>query len=256
MSEVAEQIADGGEAEVEQAYVPTPFDDLAKSLGWRPPDEYQGEEEFRSAEEYIKHGIASTKRVKSDLKAVKKTAETLARTSAAITAKALDDQRRELESLHDQAVEDGDKDEARRLAKELAKVDDAPVASDVKEAVAEFTERNPWYGTHAKATDYAAMISSRLAMQGKTVEEQLEEAESEVKERFPELFEKPKKAPVVHGSAPRVSNPAPKEKGVADLPADAKRAGEEYVKMIAQKMPGKNYTLKDYASTYWAENGA
>lgn len=236
---------------------PTPFDDLARDLGWFPLDEFNGDpDKWRPAEEYIKHGIAGTKRVKSDLKAVKETADRLARTSAAITAKALEEQRRELEDRHDQAVEDGDKEEARKVAKELAKIDEAPDASDVKSKVAEFTERNPWYGTHAKATDYAAMISQRLAREGKPVEEQLEAAEEEIRDRFPELFEKPKKAPAVHNSTARVSNHTPKEKSVADLPAHARQAGEEYVKMIAQKMPNKNYTLKDYAATYWAENPA
>ncbi len=235
----------------------SPFDELAREMGWFPKDEYNGDpEKWRPAREYIKHGIAGTKRVKSDLKAVKETADRLARTSAAITAKALEDQRRELEELHDQAVEDGDKVEARRVAKELAKMDDTPLVDDVRGQVAEFTERNPWYGTHPKATDYAAMISQRLAKQGKSVDEQLEAAEEEVRERFPELFEKPKKAPAVHNSTARVSNHTPKEKGVADLPAEARKAGEEYVKMIAQKMPGKQYTLKDYAATYWAENPA
>mgnify|MGYP003403490799 CR=1 FL=1 len=235
---------------------PTPFDSLAREMGWFPLDEYNGDpDKWRPAEEYIKHGIAGTKRLKSDLKAVKDTADRLARTSATLTAKALEDQRRELEEAHDQAVEDGDKVEARRVAKELNKLDDIPVIGDVKSQVAEFTERNAWYGTHSKATDYAAMISQRLAREGKSVDEQLEAAEEEVRERFPELFEKPKKAPAVHNSTARVSNHTPKEKGVADLPAEARKAGEDYVRMIAQKMPTKNYTLKDYAATYWAENG-
>jgi hypothetical protein len=236
-------------------YTPTPFDDMARELGWFPPDEYNGPaEKWRPAEEYIKHGIAGTKRLKNDLKAVKDTADRLARTSATLTAKALDEQRRELEDRHDQAVEDGDKDEARRVAKELAKIYDNPDTGDVKAKVAEFTARNPWYGTHAKATDFAAMISQRLAREGKPVEDQLDAAEEEIRERFPELFDKPKKAPAVHNSTPRVSNPTPKEKGVADLPAEARRAGEDYVKMVALKMPGKNYTLKDYAEMYWSEN--
>jgi hypothetical protein len=248
---------EGADINVEQldAYVPTPFDELAKSMGWKPPTEYAGTEEFRSAEDYIKHGIAGTKRLKNDLKAVKDTADRLARTSATITAKALEEQRRELEDRHDQAVEDGDKEEARRVAKELAKIDDAPDKSDVRAAVADFTSRNPWYGTHAKATDYAAMISQRLAREGKPVQDQLEAAEEEIRERFPELFEKPKKAPAVHNSTARVSNHTPKDKGIADLPAEARRAGEDYVKMVNQKMPGKNYTLADYAKVYWSENG-
>jgi len=238
-----------------KAYVPTPFDDLAKEMGWFPPDEYNGDaDKWRSAEDYIKHGVQSTKSLKRDLKAVKDTADRLARTSATLTAKALEDQRAELEARHDQAVEDGDKEAARAAAKDLARLDDAPDLGDVKTMVKEFTERNDWYTTHEKATDLAAMVSKKLANQGKDVSEQLEAAEEAVRERFPELFEKPKKAPAVHGNQSRVAVPASREKGVADLPAEARRAGEDYVKMINARMPNAKYTLKDFSKTYWEEN--
>jgi len=160
--EVDGAIIDMAQADAdEKAYVPTPFDDLAREMGWKPPTEYNGSEAFRSAEEYIKHGIAGTKRLKNDLKAVKDTADRLARTSATITAKALEDQRRELEQQHDQAVEDGDKVEARRVAKELAKIDDAPVVSDVKEAVAELQAE----GITPTLDDIAQLIDLARAVQ-------------------------------------------------------------------------------------------
>jgi len=254
---MSEEVIETVETEVAtEAYVPTPFDDLAKEMGWFPPDEYNGDaDKWRSAEDYIKHGVQSTKSLKRDLKAVKDTADRLARTSATLTAKALDEQRAELEARHDQAVEDGDKEAARAAAKDLARLDDAPDLGDVKTMVKEFTERNDWYTTHEKATDLAAMVSKKLANQGKGVSEQLEAAEIAVRERFPELFEKPKKAPAVHNSQSRVAAPVAREKGVADLPAEARRAGEDYVKMVNSRMPGANYDLKKYAATYWSENG-
>lgn len=236
-------------------YEPTPFDDLAKEMGWFPPGEYNGDaDKWRSAEEYIKHGVQSTKSLKRDLKAVKDTADRLARTSATLTAKALEEQRAELEARHDQAVEDGDKDAARAAAKDLAKLDDVDV-EDVKALVKDFTAKNDWYGTHEKATDLAAMVSKKLANQGKSVADQLEAADEAVRERFPELFEKPKKAPAVHGTVSRTAVTQTREKGVADLPAEARRAGEDYVRMITQKMPNSKYDLKQYAASYWAENG-
>lgn len=242
------------------AYEPTPFDTLARDMGWFPPDEYKGDpDNWRSAEEYIKHGVQNTKALKRDLKTVKDTADRLARTSASITAKALADQRAELEALHDRAVEDGDKDAAKKIARDMAKLDEAPDNRETERLVGDFATRNDWYGTHPGATDYAAMISTKLAKQGASIEDQLEAAEEAVKKKFPHLFddepeEKPaRKAPTVHGNASRAAAPAPKERGVSDLPREARQAGEEYVKMIQQRMPSAKYSLADFAKTYWSE---
>lgn len=267
MSDETGTVENGSEGEVAEAaaYEPTPFDTLAREMGWYPPDEYKGDpDKWRSAEEYIKHGVQNTKALKRDLKTVKDTADRLARTSASITAKALADQRAELEAIHERAVEDGDKDAARDAVKELRKLDsqELPTQADTKRLVDDFAGRNDWYGTHPAATDHAAYIAAKIAKTGGSVEEQLEAAEADVRKKFPHLFDDEpyektqRKAPAVHGNSSRTAVPPSREKGVSDLPREARQAGEDYVKMINQRLPNAKYTLADYAKTYWSEQAA
>jgi hypothetical protein len=232
-------------------YVPGPLDALAKDIGWLPPDKFSGaQENFVSAEDYIKKGVENAKYLKRDLKAVKDTADRLAKASASITERALEEQRIALEAAHEQAVEDGDAKEARRIATELSRRDvEKPQPRD------DFKARNQWFDVDDDATAHAIGISQRLHEQGKSEEDQLAAAEAGVRKVFPHLFGEPKRgAPSVNAPTTRAVGTSNRAKGAADLPAAAKQAGEEMVRMFATKMPKANYTLADYAKTYWAEN--
>jgi hypothetical protein len=78
-----------------------------------------------------------------------------------------------------------------------------------------------------------------------------------VRKRFPEHFEdteKPRlRAPVVGAPTTRTAAAPKRTKGAGDLPAEAKMAGEDFVRMATEK--GRTYTIDDYARTYWSEQG-
>ena len=240
-----------------EADEPTPFDGLAREMGWFPKSDYKGDpEKWRPAEDYIKQGVKSTKALKRDLQEVKKTADRLARTSAAITERALAEQRAELEAAHDQAVDLGDRKAAREAASEIAKLDSQAVEAPSHEA--DFARDNPWYGVDDEATAYAVSVSQRLATQGKSVDEQLEAAATAVQKRFPELFDEPapkKAAPRVGAPTVRGSSIGSREKGFNDLPADAKLAWANYDKSFKARGHAAGYPKEEYVKDYFENAG-
>jgi len=228
-------------------------EELAAELGWKPKPQWKGnEEDWRDAAEFIRHGQNGP--LVRKLAALEKSHEQLLRTAAKTTERMLQEQEAKIIARFEQAVEEDDKRGAADAARELAQVQAERNQPDP--LVAEFVERNPWYGKDPDATDYAAVITDRLAKQGKSVSEQLEAAEIAVKKRFSELFEDAKpvrKAPLVASPNTRTANGAPRAKTTADLPRDVRAAGEEMVKMAATK--GFKYTIDDYSRTYWSEQG-
>lgn len=241
------------ETATQEAQPPT-VEDLARELKWRPKDEWTGpEEEWRDAAEFIRAGQHG--KLVTEVKSLKAMTERMARTAAKETARMLAEQETEITARFEQAVEDGDKAAAAQATRDLAKVQAERNQPD--DAVTAFAARNPWYGADMEATDYAAVISDRLAKAGKSPAEQCDEVESLVRKRFPELFEEAErprpKAPVVSAPSTRSSTAQKRAKGAADLPATAKQAGEEFVRMATER--GRTYTIDDYARTYWSEQG-
>lgn len=251
-SEAATQVDEGA---VEAAE--TPFDGLAREMGWFPKEMYKGDpDKWRPAEEYIKHSVKSTKALKKDLREVKETAERIARTSAIITERALAEQRAELEALHNQAVDLGDRAAAKDAATQLAKLDQQS-AENVSHDDA-FARDNPWYGKDEDATAFAVAVSHRLAAQGKSVEAQLEAAADAVRKRFPELFDDPapkKAAPRVGAPTSRSSGLGNRPKTFEDLPADAKMAWANFDKSFKARGVAKGYPKEEYVKDYFENAG-
>lgn len=261
----ADAAVDGAIIDIDQAgadaqanpepYEPTPFDDLARDMGWIPPDQFKGDPgTFRSAEDYIKHGVQSTKALKRDLKEVKETASRLASTSAKITERALEKQRTELEAAHRKAVEDGDYAAVTRAERDIRTLD--AQAADVSPE-ATFAAANPWYGKDDEATAYAASVSQRLAIQGKSVDEQLEAASSAVRKRFPELFDDapaaPRKlAPPVAAPSSRASPTGKSAPTFSQLPAQAQAAYAAFAKSMKTSF-GQDYTKEEYLADYLSQ---
>lgn len=242
----------------EATYQPTPYDELAKELGWRSPDEYQGNEPFRSAEEYIKTAVKGTRSVRKDLKEVKQTLDRVVKASSIATEKAVKAERERLEAEYEARVEAGDAKGARAVNREIDKLDRE--AANPVNYEQDFASRNPWYGKDDEATAYAVSVSQREAQKGKPPEEQLEAAEAAVRKRFPELYDEPerktltpRKAPAVNAPTSRASSLAPREKGFADLPEAAKRSWAQFDKDFKSRGFKDGYSQAEYAKDYWAE---
>lgn len=235
----------------EPAPLPT-VEELATKLGWKPKDQWEGDEtKYRGPVEFIEAGQHG--KLVREVRELKATTERMARTAAQTTARMLAEQEAELIAKYDQQVKDGDAAAAYATTQEISEVRAAKNEPDP--SVADFVSRNPWFNVDPDATDFAAAISARLAQQGKSVKEQLEAAEAGTRKRFPELFDDAparRQAPVVATPNGRTAAAPKREKGFAELPADARAAALEFETMAQNK--GMKYDKDAYAKTYWADH--
>lgn len=245
------------------------LDDLAREWGWKPEDEWKGDKaKWSPADEFVRRRVSHTSNITKELKAVNERMDRLSRTTGKVLADALDKQRAQIEAEHAEAVENGDYKAVRAAESKMRKLEaEAEPPADSPDVA--FKARNSWYGDGGdeEATDYAVARSQRYVQQGKTGDAMFKAVEADVRKKFPDLFDDTgdddappppakKKQPPEVANPRRSAQPLARDKGVADLPPEARKAGEEYVRMIGTKMPGAKYTMADYAKSYWAENAA
>lgn len=222
----------------------SPIEQLALEAGWKPKTEWKGDTtEYREADDFLKHHVKRSKESSSDAKKLKDQMDRMVRTNEKLLARALDEQREELEERHRLAVEAKDHKLARNLSREIDELDE-PSTGD---PAAEFKSRNAsWFGKDEDATAYAYGVCQREANKGKTSAEQLEIAEEAVKRKYPELFGsvERKTAPAV--GAPTARSSAPKAKTFDNLPPAAKQACLAFEK--------KGLKRDAYVRSYYEEN--
>lgn len=224
---------------------------LARELGWTPLEEFKGDpSRWRDPREYIRRGQDITRSLSDKVRDLSEQARRMARTNGAILDRELKRERDQLERTFAKAVEENDVETAQEASQRLAKLPEQAEPPVEDNAVSDFRSRNTWYERDGAATAVAQSVAAQLHAQGKSPAEQVAAAEAEVRRRFPELFptrEPAKAAPAVNAPQSRTSRTAPKVKGVAELPADARRAAEDLHKR-------RGVSLDDYARIYWQEN--
>lgn len=240
---------DAPEAGVEaepQAETPerSEVEELAIEMGWNP--DYAGEDK-KSAREFVKATRDIARTQSRDLKDMRRQLDGINRATAAMTERAIAQERAKWEAEHDRAVEDGDKEAARAATKHLADLD-RQAQTQAHEAPPEalaFVERHSsWYGKDEKATRWAFTRCSELGKQGFSAAEQLEIVEREGKAVFPEHFSgKPatqQKAPPVLGTPARAATPVKREKTYATLPPAARKACDDWTARNQNRFDGKS----------------
>lgn len=244
----------------------------AKLQGWVPKDEFRGDpEQWKPAKEFLKFGedfqpilkerlkdletklIDITSKFDAQTKAIEKFTTYHEQTEDRAYKKAI----RDLKALQLEAVELGDKDKFTEIEGEIDKLEDIqtkPPESKTKEgeaaALKEFTDfvkDNDWYENDFEMATFADFTSKKVrrdnpTLIGRAFFEKVKEA---VKEKFPERFgnQDRYKPPAVDGGGGG-GGPSGKKKTYSDLPAEAKKACEDFIKEI----PGftKEQYLKDY----------
>ena len=177
--------------------------------------------------------------------------------------KALED----IETKRDEAIEDGDKKEVKKLDKDRDKIITAQ-ATDVETPVVneqfekdfkEFKDRNSWYQTDKDLTDYAdstAMVGmfEGLMRSGKTSEEAFKEVEDLVKLKHADKFENKHRdePPAVEGEAGTKSKKS-NGKGLDSIKdaKDRKEAKASFKRLKANfALKGIKYTESEYMADY------
>lgn len=251
-----------GELEIEatsddEPPAPDPIADLAKSMGWRPKEEFKGDPNlWKPADEYIRAGGEIQRGQSRELKELRTTMDNIARTNAAIVQSTIAAEREKLIAKYNQAVEDGDAATSFNLGRQIDNLNqqaqtivNPPPAAPPPEAQA-WVQRNNWFNQDPLARDLALNVAERYARAGHGTEEQLQAAEREVRRTYPHLFGASSKPP------PGVQPPASRSGAsrrvgstFADLPAEAKK--------IAQDMADRGVIpdKEAYAKQYWQNVG-
>lgn len=235
----------------EQQTTPDPYEDLARGSGWSPKEEWRGKpEDWREPRDFIEYGMRRSRESAEELRGLRQSVGSIAKTAEALQRRAVEDTRRELEERFAGAVENKDHEGARAVRDEIARLEQPQTGAAPE--VGDFMSRNgAWFGSNRAATALAQSITADLAAKGVSPAEQLRAAEEAVKSDFPQLFgtqQTPAK-PSPSVSAPTTRTAAPsKPNGFASLPAEAQKAGHDFVKR------GMVKTLEDYARVYREEN--
>jgi hypothetical protein len=135
-----------------------------------------------------------------------------------------------------------------------------PLPADQDAIRSQWMARNTWFHADPVLNSVAQAIHVHLGRErpGLSLADNLAATEAEVRRRFPEKFQAPgvgtgrlspaAMIPAVESGAGRLpARSGPRAKGVADLPSEARRAGENFVKMGLYK------NIKEYATEYFED---
>lgn len=226
-----------------------PIEKLARKMGHRPKEDWVGDDtDWIDAATFVERQTDKTKerldRLQGEVQQISKTATTLA-------ARHREDALRQAREEVRRAAFEGDAQAIEDAAQNLERVTTAVPPGQPPEVQA-FVQKHPWLLEDESAGIIAARAGEKSAKAGGSVTDQLVAAERELKRVFPDKFEAPRqtKAPPAVQAGTRATPTTPREKGVADLPAEAKQAGQKFIRA------GMVKDMADYAKAYFEENKA
>lgn len=241
------------------------IEDQARRMGWSPKEEFRGAvEKWTDAATFVENGLQSLPILRERNRTLQKSVDDLAKSVGefkknADTAyeRAYAKAKKELEAEVKRAAKAGDEQGAATASTELA---DLEADKAKREAVKDMADPvfDGWAAENAWYSDPDLKIEAhgeahKLRERGEKSEGIvfLDKVKEKVKERYPEKFANPRRQ--ASGSVERASPGGDEtasrgKKGWDSLPADAKAAGERYVK---QKL-FKDKTA--YADEYWKQN--
>lgn len=191
-----------------QVAEPTANEVEARSSGWVPKDEYNGDEnKWVDADEFVRRGPLFEKiNVQSrELKEVKKALDQLKVHHASVKETAYKEALADLKAAKREAFIDGDPDKIIDIDDQIAVVKEqqrqfeSTRAAEVQSAATaeihpEFeawTNRNAWYNTSKPMKAYADTLGIELRATGMSPTEVLKQVEIQVKKEFPNKFQNP-----------------------------------------------------------------
>jgi hypothetical protein len=238
------------------------FESEARKHGWTPKEEFRGDaNKWVDAETFVKRADEVMPFLQKQNKALKREIDDLKRTMkqaqefyTKAEKRAYNQALADLEARHADAVETGDVAAAKKVMADMRSLEseftlDAPTINaepefDEKAAraeLAEWVEKTGWYGPDESRTKYADMQADLMGP-AKDWPGGQKAWLAELEQRVDRKFTAPK---------PSVANPGGSRPGArggskayADLPADAKRQCDRFVKMI----PG--FTREQFCKDY------
>lgn len=212
-----------GQEATQEVVEPSPIEQKALEMGWRPKDEFDGDEEdFIDAKEFVRRKplFERIEHQSKELKAVRKALEEFKGHYSKVQETEYKRALSELKATQRAALAEGDiekyhalneaidevQDEAKELAQERDNIQVVEEVVDPRFQV--WANRNPWYQSSPGMRNYADEVGKRLQAQGLPPLEILQKVEAAVKKEFAHKFTNPNRAsaPAVEGSAKRTSS--------------------------------------------------
>lgn len=250
---------------------PTSAEDRARTMGWKPKEEFTGEHEWVDAETFLEQTENDPAQMKRSLRAMERNMNKMEKTLDSVHAhqqrvaetaeqQGYDRAIREAEERHAQAIEDGDVEGAHKAMTDRDNLKDRKqAAGQPKEPpeVAAWKEDNPWFGTDPVLSKAAADMTDFLAAQGASVQEQLKGAAEYVKETYPHKFPeenmpgKRRQAPRMNGNNNGVVRPQNLKMGTYEaLKPETRAECDRFVKDRMLRSKSKNET-EDQCRAEW-----
>lgn len=235
----------------------------ATRMGWSPKEQFRGDpSKWVDAKTFIERGETMLPILRERLnkqeeinRELKETVQDFRGYISKTEQRAYERAKRELEDDRKAAKEAGDIDKFEQATNELHKLEtDKPKNGEAKSPIEDpvfkgWIDENEWFKTDPKMAAYANGIGQFIretepALVGR---DYLDEVTKQVKERFKEKFENPRRNGVARveagsGSVPKKTN----AKTYNELPPDAKRECDRYVKQGLLKK-------EEYVKTYFEE---
>lgn len=252
--------------------IPGEVEAKAREMGWRPKEEWEGDDSgWMEAPAFVERQEKLTDRAdvaaQNEIKRLKGELTTL-RSEQAETKQTIEDFKgwqtkaeeriykkalKDLQAQQRAAVESGDTDAFDSASKEIGElVEETRKPAETRQppenpAFKDWKRDNTWYEKNYELTAFAEQIGPIIARSERFNPEDpafYERITEEVRKKYPEAFENPnRKRP---GAVEESGGGGKKGDTIADLPREAKEAGERFVKQ------GLFKDMKEYAKDYFA----
>lgn len=178
---------------------PSPIEQKALEQGWRPRDEFDGDEnDFIDAREFVRRGelFSKIEHQNKELKNVRQALDAFKIHHSKVKEAEYNRALKTLQDARKQAFVDGEHDRAFAIEERIEEIktekDDIvreaqPVATDNQEFT-EWTARNRWYSTDADLREEADAIGIGYHQKGKSPTEVLALVEKRIKQIYPDKF--------------------------------------------------------------------
>lgn len=239
------------------------FDAEASAMGWKPEAEFTGPEgAWRSSEEFVKRGeergdlaVANNRRLTARVTELEAGLKQQKDVHNLQQQSLRDSLAKDYEDKILQAAEDGDKEAVGRHMRDRDKAMESPAPEPDNAPnpdYTDFVDRNDWYNSDSRMTNYANVTSDELARTNPNLSpvENMRRTEEEVKATFPSYFDedeaptpKPRtpRAPVA--GARRGGKRKPTGKTYEAMPAEYREGCDE---SVASKWSDRATFVKNY----------
>jgi hypothetical protein len=257
----------------------------ARRMGWRPKEEFKGDEsKWTDAESFVAERFDDLpklrrtvrdmtekfSRVEGELRETKQVLTDFREFASRSEQRAYERARYELQAKQMVAVASADTEAYAKVQAEIEQLDkntkpqttakpagetartDGQVVTPPPKAITDWIGNNPWFNDDQELHEVAKGFDSALkrAHPGMDLEERLALVKAKVQQNYPEKFGNPRRDAAGSVLTPGASPQRKKGKTYDDLPAEAKKICDRFVKTIPPDRNGKKFTREQYVAAY------